>query len=267
VTFLDIGPKLLLPDGSLPADIMPDDASLTEKGLHIWAGAIQPIVVTFPLPPPPTGIPLTTYPVPDVGWYKRFEGNIDKLKDGPYDLVFDGDSITDNWQNRGASVWKENYGSIKAIDIAISGHKTQFLLWRLHHGDLAGQNPKLIVLMIGTNNGGGPEVAAAIKLLIREYETAGPGAHILLQAIFPRDHDANSPSRKWVKATHAILATYASDPRVTYIDFGDKFLEPDGTLSADIMPDFLHPSAKGYEIWANAIRPVIDKYFPPAAGK
>ena len=71
----------------------------------------------------------------------------------------------------------------------------------------------------------------------------------------------------WVAQVNQIISTYGSDPRVTYLDIGDKFLQPDGTLTADIMPDFLHPSAKGYEIWADAIQPVIDKYFPNAAAK
>jgi lysophospholipase L1-like esterase len=289
VTFLDIGPKLLQPDGTLPADVMPEDSGLTEKGYGMWADAMQPIIdrycpksaatvattpwpapavtppipVTFPLPPRPAGTPVTTFPVPDVGWYQRFQTNLDKLKNGPYDLIFDGDSITDNWQGPGADVWKQRYGSLKAADIAIGGDTSQFLLWRIQHGDLAGQDPKLIVLLIGTNNGGDPkELAAGIQLLIHEYETRCPHAHILLQGIFPRDHDAGTSTRGWVKATNAILSTFGSDPRVTYIDFGDKFLQPDGTLTAEIMPDFLHPSAKGYVIWADAIQPVIDHYFP-----
>ena len=294
VTFLDIGPKLLAADGSLPADVMPDDATVTEKGHQIWADAIQPIVdqycpksaatptagfqpvivtttptpVTFPLPPRPAGTPLTTYPVPDVGWYQRFQTNVDKLKNGPYDLIFDGDSITDNWQGPGADEWKKRYGSIKAADIAIGGDTTQFLLWRVRHGDLEGQDPKLIVLLIGTNNGGDPkELSQGVRLLLDEYEKRCPHAHILLQGIFPRDHEANTSTRQWVKATNAILSTFASDPRVTYIDFGGKFLEPDGTLSPDMMPDFLHPAPKGYVIWADAIQPVIDQYVTNAGAK
>jgi lysophospholipase L1-like esterase len=295
ITFLDIGARFLQPDGTLPEEMTAnDDSGLTEKAYTLWADAIQPVVdqycpqssvtaptafqgplplpqpvpVTYPLPAKPEGIPATTFPLPVADWYDRFQGNLDKLKDGPYDLVFDGDSITDNWQGPGAEVWKERYGSLKAIDIAIGGDQVQHLLWRVAHGDLAGQNPKLIVLTIGTNNGGQEPKAIAngIRLLLNEYETRCPRAHILLEGVFPRDHEANTGTRNWVKAINAILSTYVSDPRVTYMDFGDKFLEPDGTLSADIMPDFLHPSAKGYVIWADAIQPVIDRYVPkPAA--
>jgi lysophospholipase L1-like esterase len=294
ITFLDIGPKFLQSDGTLPGEVMPDDATITEKGHQVWADAIQPIIdqycpksavtsaanfqpptgikpavpVTFPLPPRPAGTSITTFPVPDVGWYQRFQTNLDKLKNGPYDLIFEGDSITDNWQGPGADEWKKRYGSIKAADLAIGGDTSQFLIWRVQHGSMEGQNPKLIVLLIGTNNGGNPdELAAGIKLLVHEYETRCPDAHILLQGVFPRDHDANTGTRNWVKQINANLAKFVSDPRITYIDFGDRFLQPDGTLSADIMPDFLHPSPAGYVIWADAIQPIIDQYFPKAPAK
>jgi lysophospholipase L1-like esterase len=295
VTFLDFGPKFLQPDGTLLNDVMVnDDAGLTGKGYQIWADAIQPVVdqycpkasatastaftpvplpqhepVTYPLPTVPAGTPAAAFPLPDADWYDRFQGNLDKLKDGPYDLIFDGDSITDNWQGPGAGVWKERYGALKAADFAIGGDQVQHLLWRVQHGELAGQSPKLIVLLIGTNNGGQDpkSIAAGIRLLLNEYETRCPRAHILLQGVFTRDHDANTPTRNWVKAINAILSTYSSDPRVTFMDFGDKFLQPDGTLSADIMPDFLHPSAKGYVIWADQIQPVIERYCGTNSGK
>jgi lysophospholipase L1-like esterase len=289
VTFMDLGPKFLQPDGTLGTDLLHDDAMATPQGYALWADAIQPIVdqycpangsgtasgnvihitpitpITWPLPPIPPGTQETTYPMPRTDWYTRYQGNLDKLPSGPYDLVFDGDSITDNWQGPGQDVWKQRYGSIKAIDIAIGGDQVQHLLWRVQHGDLDGQNPRLIVLMIGTNNGGQPpkDIAAGIKLLLGEYETRCPAAHILLLGVFPRGPEANTSTRQWVQQINAIISTYSSDPRVTYMDIGEKFLQPDGTLTAEIMPDFLHPSAKGYVIWADAIAPVIAKYFPP----
>ena len=218
---------------------------------------------------PPAGQPAATFPVPREDWMSRFIGNFDKLKQGPYELVFDGDSITDGWQGAGAAVLKERYGNLKVLDVAISGDQIQHVLWRVQHGDLEGQNPKLIMLLIGTNNIGQEpkDVAAGIKLLISQYEMRCPDAHILLLGVFPREHDANTPARTWIKALNAIISTYSSDPKVVYLDFGDKFLQPDGTLPPEIMPDFLHPSAKGYVIWADAIQPVIDKYFPKTPAK
>jgi lysophospholipase L1-like esterase len=225
------------------------------------------LTLTWPTPTPPPGATLATYPVPHLDWFGRFETNLDKLKSGPYELIFDGDSITDNWQGSGKEVWKARYGALKATDFGISGDKVQHVLWRLQHGELDGQNPKLIMLMIGTNNRGEnpKEVADGIKLVLNEYETRCPNAHILLLGVFPRGAAANNPDRDWIAKVNALISTYDDGKRVTYLDFGAKFLQPDGTLTAEIMPDFLHPSAKGYEIWADAIQPVIDKYFPQAA--
>ena len=290
ITFMDIGDKFLQPDGSISKDVMSDFIHPTEEGYRIWADAIQPVVdqycpkstasvvrtpagapvstgadvVTWPYPTPAPGAVVTTFPVPDIAdWFDRFDQNRAKLKDGPCDLVFDGDSITDNWQRPGHEVWVQRYGAIKALDNGIGGDRTQQVLWRVQHGDLEGQNPKLIVLMIGTNNSGSPaNVCAGIKLILNEYEMRCPNAHILLLGIFPRGHEANDPSRDRIKNINRILATYDDGKKVTFMDIGPKFLQPDGTISAEIMPDFLHPSAKGYVIWADAIQPVVDQYFP-----
>jgi len=222
--------------------------------------------MTYPLPPAPAGATRATYPVPRVDWLDRFAGNLDKLKAGPYDMIWDGDSITDNWQARGKAAWAAHFGNIKTADFGISGDQVQHVLWRLQNGELAGQDPKLIMLMIGTNNLGQDQkdVAAGIKLLLGEYEKRCPHAQILLLAVFPRSPKPTDSARDWIAKLNAIISGYASDPRVTYLDIGAKFLQPDGTLTPDIMPDYLHPSPKGYEIWANAITPVVQKYFPAA---
>ena len=291
VTYLDIGEKFLTSDGTLSPEIMPDALHPSTKGFQIWADAIQSVVdqycpksaasasatpspaITSPEPTlswpydmtAPQGVTASTFPIPHVDWLYHFQGDVNKLKQGPYDLIFDGDSITDFWQGTGRDVLKERYGKIKLLDVAISGDQVQHVLWRLHHGDLEGQDPKLIMLMIGTNNGGQDpkDIAAGIKLVLEGYETICPHAHILLLGVFPRDEQAETSTRKWVKAINAIISGFGSD-RVTYMDIGDKFLQPDGTLTKEIMPDSLHPSAKGYTIWADAIQPVIDQYFPDA---
>jgi beta-glucosidase len=227
--------------------------------------AVEPTVV-WPLPTPPPGTARATYAVPRLDWLARFQTNLDKLKSGPYDFIFDGDSITDFWQTNGKEVLKARYGAIKTADFGISGDQVQHVLWRLQHGELDGQNPKLIMLMIGTNNGGEDpkEIADGIKLLLNEYETRCPDAHILLLSVFPRGAQAKTPVRDWIDKINALISTYDDGKRVTYLDIGSKFLTPEGVLTADIMPDFLHPSAKGYGIWADAVQPIVDKYFPAA---
>ncbi len=218
----------------------------------------DPITVTIPIPPPPPGTPPALYPAPRLDWwFNRFEDNINKLKDGPYEMIWDGDSITDNWQNPGKDVWAAHFGKIKVADFAIGGDQVQHVLWRVQHGQLDGQDPKLVMLMIGTNNLGQDPQSV-------ENEKRCPHAQILLLAIFPRSPKPTDPARDWIAKVNAIISGYVSDPRVTYLDFGAQFLHPDGTLTPDMMGDFLHPGPKGYEIWANAITPEVQKYFPAA---
>lgn len=181
------------------------------------------------------------------------------------DLIFDGDSITDFWMNRGKVIWNQHYAKLNAYDFGISGDRTENLLWRLQNGQVETLHPKLIVLMIGTNNWAinTPEqIADGVKADVDEYLKDCPDAVILLQAIFPRGEKPNDPARAKIKAVNQIISQLGDGKKVIYIDFGDKFLLPDGTLSHDIMPDFLHPSEQGYQIWADAIQPVIDNFFP-----
>jgi lysophospholipase L1-like esterase len=218
-------------------------------------------------PPPPLPMPAATHPAPRIDWLYRFEVNLEKYK-GPHDMIWDGDSITDGWQGNGRAVWEAHFGKIKVADFGISGDQVQHVVWRVQHGQLDGQDPKLVMLMIGTNNLSQKveDVAAGIKMLIGEYEKRCPHAQILLLGVFPRSANPTDPARAWIKGLNAIISGYVSDPHVTYLDFGADFLQPDGTLPADIMPDHLHPNAKGYEIWAKAITPVVQKYFPGQLG-
>lgn len=234
----------------------------------VFAGD-SPTVWPMPstLPKVPAGANTAAFPVPRVEWLGRVKSNNAKAAPsaGSIQLIFDGDSITDGWQGGGAAVWASRYGKLDAFDFGISGDRTEHVLWRLSQGQMNGIHPKLIAIMIGTNNLGSntdTQIADGVKAVVDDYRKRCPDATILLQGIFPRGHEADSPFRARIKAINKIIAGYADGKKVLFIDFGDKFLEPDGTLSPEIMPDFLHPNAKGYQIWADAIQPVIDQYFP-----
>jgi N-acetylglucosamine-6-sulfatase len=183
------------------------------------------------------------------------------------DLIFDGDSITDYWTGKGRATWESHYAKLNAFDFGISGDKTENILWRLQNGQVGNLHPKLVAIMIGTNEIGLPtaQLADGIKAVVADYRKCCPGAVILVQGIFPRGHLPTDPVRAQVKAVNQVISQFADGKNVIYIDFGDKFLEPDGTISADTMSDFLHPTAKGYQIWADAIQPIIDKYFPASS--
>ncbi len=191
-------------------------------------------------------------------------------KQGEAPLVFLGDSITAGWSGKGLEAWNRYWAPLKAANFGIGGDRTEHILWRLQHGNYDGLKPKLTVLMIGTNNTGhqgramaehggaiyqsSPEQTAegvaAIVDLLREKQ---PRMKILLLAIFPRGADPSDEKRKQNEATNQLIAGLADGRTVHYLDINDRFLEPDGTLSRDIMPDLLHPGAAGYQIWSEAI--------------
>jgi hypothetical protein len=106
--------------------------------------------VSWPPPPWPPG-PLATNPMPRIDWLYTFQDRLKKYP-GPHDMIWEGDSITDFWQTRGKEVWAAHFGNIKTADFGISGDQVQHVLWRVQHGQLDGQDPKLVMLMIGTNN-------------------------------------------------------------------------------------------------------------------
>lgn len=194
-------------------------------------------------------------------WLQRHNGFVAEAKKGGIDLLFVGDSITDFWRNRGKNVWNERYASLKAANFGISGDRTEHVLWRLQNGELQGIDPKVTVLMIGTNNLGRntvEQIAAGVTAIVDEIKKQLPHTRILLLAIFPRDEKPDSPSRTKIAAINAILSKLDDGGRsVAYLDIGQKFLQADGVLSPTIMPDFLHPNEKGYEIWADAMAPKL----------
>ena len=215
-------------------------------------------------PTPPPGTNPAVFPTQHNDWLAHFTHNVDRVKNKRVDLIFDGDSITDFWEGKGKEVWEKNYAKLNAADFGISADRTQNLLWRVDHGQTDGLHPKMVVLLIGTNNlstNADSQTTEGVTAVVRDYQKHCPDAVILLQGIFPRGEKPTDPLRLRIKTINANLSRLDDGNKVIYLDFGDKFLEPDGTISKDIMPDALHPSAKGYEIWADAIRPQITKVF------
>ncbi len=180
------------------------------------------------------------------------------------EVIFIGDSITENWEKDGAAVFARNYTKYKALAFGFGGDRTENVLWRLQHGEVDGIKPKVAVLMVGTNNTGSRQenpvtTAAGIKRNIDELQQRLPDTTILLLAIFPRDATPQGPLRQINQKVNAIISTYADHKRVHYLDINQAFLDADGTLSKDVMPDLLHPNAKGYDIWATAMAPALQR--------
>jgi lysophospholipase L1-like esterase len=205
-------------------------------------------------------------PVPrDGGWLKRHESFVQIAQAGQVDLLFLGDSITDFWRSRGKAVWDKYYGGLHAANFGISGDRTQHVLWRMDHGELDGIHPKVVVLMIGTNNTGierdrpvarntPAEAIAGVTAVVAELRAKLPDSQILLLGIFPRA-DKVGPKPGDIRDINAAIAKLDDGRFVHFLDIGPKFLAPDGTFLPGVMgPDFLHPAAPGYEIWAKSIQ-------------
>jgi lysophospholipase L1-like esterase len=216
------------------------------------------------VPKPPPGANPAAFPMPRLDWFQRVKANNSEAqaKAASIQVVFDGDSITDGWRSGGKAIWEERFAKFNAINFGLSGDRVENVLWRIKQGQLQGLNPKLVFMMIGTNNlGGEPEnIAGGIKEIVAAYQKACPEAVIILQAIFPRREQPSDPARAWIKSVNALIAKLADGHKVIFVDFSDKFLQPDGTISREVMPDFLHPGPKGYQIWADAIQPIAEQY-------
>lgn len=204
-------------------------------------------------------------------WIKRAHATAKRAQMGGWELVFLGDSITDFWTSKGREAWARFFGDYKALNLGVSGDCTEHLLWRLDNGQLDNYQPKLFVLMIGTNNTGhrklsdesAQDTVDGIKAVLDRLEIKTPETPVLLLAIFPRGKEPTNQARVRNEAINAELPKLADDKRVFFMNINDKLMEPDGTLSREILGDFLHLTAKGYEIWGEAIAPFVEKTIGP----
>ncbi len=193
-------------------------------------------------------------------WRERNQRVNERLKQGGVDLAFIGDSITQGWEGGGAETWKMFYESRNPVNLGFSGDRTEHVIWRLTHGNLSGIEPKVAVVMIGTNNTGHKmqsprEVAAGVERIVDILAERTPKTKVLLLGVFPRGKSPLDAGRLNNIAINQFVRRLADGQRVIYRDIGDRFLEPDGTISPQIMPDALHLSAEGYRRWAEAIEP------------
>jgi lysophospholipase L1-like esterase len=201
-------------------------------------------------------------------WVSRHESIVRLIKTRKPDLIFIGDSITHFWGGepadaklRGAAVWDKYYGKRNAINLGYGWDRTENVLWRLRHGEIEGISPKLVVVMIGTNNTAlntAPEIAAGITAICDELHVRLPQAKILLLGIFPRGAKPN-PGREKVSEVNRLIAQLEGRGNVTYLDLGHVFVEADGSILPEVMNDYLHPTEAGYERWASAMEPTLKR--------
>jgi len=194
---------------------------------------------------------------------QRHEQFMKRKHEGNVGLLFLGDSITDGWRGSGRKIFEDRYDKYDAANFGIGGDRTEHILWRIDHGELDDIHPKVVVLMIGTNNLGShqsvDDTVAGIKCDVDAIHNKLPDAKILLLAIFPRGHRADDPFREQIKQANEQISQFDGKDNVKYLDINPKFLEDDGALSKFVMPDYLHPNEMGYQIWAKAMQPTLEK--------
>lgn len=207
-------------------------------------------------------------------WNERHVKYLEKIKHGGGDLLFVGDSITEGWGGAGKAVWATEYAPGKAVNLGIGGDTTQNVLWRLANGEVEGLKPKVVVLMIGTNNFGlngdqPADVIRGVTAVVASLREKLPQSHVLLLSIFPRDANPTAGIRAKITEVNAGIAKLGDGKAVHWLDIATVFMEADGTLNKEVMPDFLHLSGEGYRRWAEAIRQPLAELVakPVTAGK
>ena len=197
-------------------------------------------------------------------WVERHNAilEINKAKGPGPQVVLIGDSITHFWGGEpkservaGASTWEKYIAPHKPLNLGYGWDRTENVLWRLRHGEVAGLKPKAYVDLIGTNNfqvNSVAETVDGIEEVCLELRRRTPGAKILLLGILPRGEAPNDLRAK-AADTNALLKTRVAKLADKYLDLSDRYVAPGGRISKAIMSDFLHPTDKGYEIMGQAI--------------
>ncbi|MDB6135171.1 MAG: Acetyl xylan esterase (AXE1)/PhoPQ-activated pathogenicity-related protein [Verrucomicrobiales bacterium] len=207
-------------------------------------------------------------------WDQRHAAVLRLIRTEKPELVFIGDSITHFWggqphepnRGRGQEFWDALRAGRSALNLGFGWDRTQNVLWRIGHGELDGLSPKTIVILIGTNNLAGTEnarkntpaeIAEGIEAVMLQAKFKCPSAKIILMGVLPRGGSASDPARAEITAINALLPDMAKAAGAVFLDIGPQFLDAAGHIPADLMPDSLHPSAKGYQLWADAVRPLM----------
>jgi beta-glucosidase len=198
-------------------------------------------------------------------WIPRHEQKLKIASESDPQLVFIGDSITQGWEESGKPVYEQAFADWPSLNLGFSGDRTENVLWRLQHGEVADVDPELIVMMIGTNNTGHRQdepvaIAHGVEQILIELKRRLPDTKVLMLAIFPRGATADDYARRNNTLANARLRNFSDGERVFFADVNSIFLDKDGNLSEEIMPDLLHPNEYGYQLLANELVPLIRKH-------
>jgi lysophospholipase L1-like esterase len=202
----------------------------------------------------------------------QHESFVETAKNGDFDILFLGDSITYLWTVGegdmsgylgGKRLFDKYFGAMKVANFGIAGDTTQGVLWRLQNGEGQGHKPKAVMLMLGTNNTGGAsgeEIAEGIGAVVYELRKDFPDAKIMLLAIFPRGSGPNDANRRKCEIANKIIAKLHDGQHVFFTDINSKFLKEDGSLIGFRPQENLHPVEEGFDIWGAAVAPTLKNW-------
>ena len=212
----------------------------------------------------------TTQPIPKAGnenFLALHEEFLARAKSGPIGLLFLGDSITHQWQTA-PHIWDHYFGKYQPANFGIGGDQTQHVIWRIAEGELDAISPKVVVLLIGTNNCGpysAEEISAGIQKIISLIHEKIPATKVLALGTFPRGPRINADGNpdNWeshmekIRAVNADLAALDNGDTIRHLDLTKNFTNEDGTIPKIIMPDQVHLTPAGYQLWADAMHPLL----------
>ena len=204
---------------------------------------------------------------------------LEKARKGGIDIYFEGDSITRRWGTSDPQYrellanWNSNFFGWNAADFGWGGDKIENILWRLENGELDGVNPKIIVVLAGINNVGArpgddakvADITQGLRAILDVCRKKAPGATVIMTGIFPRNDNMGVVSE--INRINANIAQFADGKTVRYLNVNDKLADKDGQLFPGMMnaADKLHPTVKGYQVWADALKPIFTELLGPPA--
>ena len=277
VFYLDVNHVFLRLDGSIDPDLMPDLLHPSAKGTLAWAEAMEPLLATLFGDAPRRVAPANTalLPLPKIeptsyDWWQR-HGTILQVKNEiDPEIVLIGDSITHLWGGppiwacdpNGPRAFAKTFEGRRVLNLGYGNDRVQNVLWRLDHGEIEGLHLKTIVLNIGAENlratpnaaeNTPGEISEAICAALLRLRAKAPQSRLILMGLFPQGEKADVPLRAKISGVNERLKAMVNGTGILYLDIGEELTQPDGTISPEIMRDFLHPTERGYEIWGDAL--------------
>ncbi len=290
IFYCDINHVFLKMDGSINRKMMSVWQHPSQAGAKAWAQAMEPLLselmgdksLDTEIPENTAIVPVSKLEENGYDWFGRHNEILHTKDSINPQIVLIGNSITHFWAGfplaktyngkiippTGPQAWNDVFGKYRVLNMGFGWDRTQNVLWRLDRGELDDIHPKTVIIDIGTNNtsqtakarkNSALEIVEGIKSICLRVRSKVPDATIVLMAIFPREESATHPRRILIMETNKLLADFAKENHIKFVDIGPKMLSADGTLTREICDDFCHPTEKGYQLWADALKSVLSE--------